>query len=337
MKPAIKKRRTCVVICIVDSTLAMLDEKKISCRQVLMFIQYMKQIGVVNFEVSSKVYNMIKNKSIHNIRFYIITSTCDSKDKKEFTNKIYLGRHEEELCMKTMALNKALDITDLEEIPANSYVRILGLSELLCVPYKQEMEKVKSTFGKKRINFCPSDRLHCATATALTWILSGFGEEVTTSFAGIGMRPATEEVILALYLNGRYDKQAKLNYFDRLRNLFEEMTGAKICFMKPVIGESIFNVESGIHVDGIAKNPKNYELYSPELVGKKSCLIIGKDSGKKSIQLKLQQLGISSSFDKVQNLLNQVRKTSVSLGRNITDNEFIQIANEVKPECELQK
>ena len=52
-------------------------------------------------------------------------------------------------------------------------------------------------------------------------------------------------------------------------------------------------MESGIHVDGIMKNPANYEAYEPEMVGKETKIVIGKHSGTNSIKIKCREFDIN--------------------------------------------
>ncbi len=61
---------------------------------------------------------------------------------------------------------------------------------------------------------------------------------------------------------------------------------------KAVIGANTFAHESGIHQDGMLKNPQTYEILTPASVGApKTTLPLGKLSGSHAVMHKLQQLG----------------------------------------------
>lgn len=61
---------------------------------------------------------------------------------------------------------------------------------------------------------------------------------------------------------------------------------------KAVIGANAFAHESGIHQDGMLKNPQTYEILTPASVGApKTTLPLGKLSGSHAVMHKLQQLG----------------------------------------------
>ena len=46
-----------------------------------------------------------------------------------------------------------------------------------------------------------------------------------------------------------------------------QLTGVVIQPNKAVVGKNAFAHESGIHQDGMLKNPETYEIITPELIG----------------------------------------------------------------------
>jgi hypothetical protein len=50
---------------------------------------------------------------------------------------------------------------------------------------------------------------------------------------------------------------------------------------------------AGIHQDGMLKNPLTYEIMTPESVGLKSSLILGKHSGRNAVRERLEELGFT--------------------------------------------
>ena len=70
------------------------------------------------------------------------------------------------------------------------------------------------------------------------------------------------------------------------------LTGFAIQPNKAIVGGNAFAHESGIHQDGVIKNPLTYEIMTPQSVGLSgSQLTIGKLSGRKGLQGKLHELG----------------------------------------------
>ena len=67
-----------------------------------------------------------------------------------------------------------------------------------------------------------------------------------------------------------------------------------------MVGEDIFTCESGIHIDGIIKNPSNYEPFDPAEVSMRKKFLIGKKAGRSALRHKLNDgaEGRRKSFDR---------------------------------------
>ncbi len=121
-----------------------------------------------------------------------------------------------------------------------------------------------------------------ATANAVEGVLAG-ADYFSGTFTGIGERAgnaAIEEVCIALkHLHGR-DLKVKSEMLLEICDMVQEFSGVKIQRHKPVIGENAFAHESGIHVDGVLKDPRTYEFFEPESVGQKRKICMGKHSGR---------------------------------------------------------
>ena len=74
--------------------------------------------------------------------------------------------------------------------------------------------------------------------------------------------------------------------------LVSYLTGFAVQPNKAVVGANAFAHESGIHQDGVIKNPLTYEIMTPQSVGLSgSQLTIGKLSGRRGLREKLHALG----------------------------------------------
>lgn len=205
--------------------------------------------------------------------------------------------------------------------------RIYGYDDALCGDYQKIFSQLRKKFGDDvEINF--GNKFFCATALAVEWLMCGNGGSVVTSFAGIDGGAATEEVIIALHINNMRNKNATYNFLPEMTKLFCDITGKKISANKSIIGEKIFHVESGVHVDGILKHPACYEPFPPELVGQSRKIILGKQSGTSSIRAKLLEHNIVCNDELVKHILEQVKKTATEKNGIVTDREFIKIVKE---------
>ncbi len=99
---------------------------------------------------------------------------------------------------------------------------------------------------------------------------------------------------------------------------------------KAIIGTNVFAHESGIHADGILKNPANYEAFSPEAVGLERQMIIGKHSGSNAIMHKFNaEFGIELDHETANKILERVRTTAVELKRPLFDKELMLLYKEI--------
>ncbi len=77
--------------------------------------------------------------------------------------------------------------------------------------------------------------------------------------------------------------------------------------------------------DGVLKNPETYEPFSPEKVGQKREIVIGKYSGKSALQAKYRIFGIEISDELLKFKLEKLRTKAVKLKRDLTDKEILDI------------
>lgn len=145
------------------------------------------------------------------------------------------------------------------------------------------------------------DDLGMATANALAAIENG-ALRVEGTVNGIGERAgntALEEVAIALYIrNDVYQANSHilLNETKNTSDLVSRLSGMPIPRNKAVIGANAYAHESGIHQDGVLKNPETYEIITPQLVGIPSNeLPLGKLSGRHAFTERMIDLGYDMS------------------------------------------
>ena len=158
------------------------------------------------------------------------------------------------------------------------------------------------------------DDLGLATANSLAALLAG-ASAVQCSLLGIGERAGNaplEEVVLALEV--AYDFRTGLD-LTRLRSLagyVEGLIGSPCPPNKAVVGANAFAHESGLHLDGITREPRTYEPYPPELLGAQRRFVFGKHSGRRAIAALLEQHDIGAHDDLVDRLLQMVKNCGES-------------------------
>jgi homocitrate synthase NifV len=171
------------------------------------------------------------------------------------------------------------------------------------------------------------DDFGMATANALAGVKAG-AQWVNATVNGLGERAgnaALEEIVMALKHIGSVDLGYRTEMLRELSEYVAQASARQIPVWKSIVGTNVFAHESGIHADGILKNPKTYEAFSPEEVGLQRQLVLGKHSGSASILAKFREYGIELSEEDAQTILAEVRRTAVRLKRALFDKELMYI------------
>ena len=167
-----------------------------------------------------------------------------------------------------------------------------------------------------------------ATANAVSALAAG-ADFADVTVNGLGERAGNavlEEVVGFLAKRKGADKYN----LKRLRPLSEyvaKVSGIPLSSRKPVVGKDIFTCESGIHIDGIIKNPSNYEPFDPSEVSLQRKFLIGKKAGKNALRHKLSGLGLRVEENHLTGLLTRLRKESFRLKMGFTDNELLRFCS----------
>ncbi len=177
--------------------------------------------------------------------------------------------------------------------------------------------------------------VHChndfglATANSLAGILGGAdGVQVTVN--GFGERAGNaplEEVVAALnYLMGYYTG-VNLRKLTPTSRLVAEKFGITLQPNKPIVGLNAFAHEAGIHVHGVLSNPATYEPISPEEVGNRRRIVLGRHSGKHSVSWALKKMGIEPREDIVNYILKKLKEVAPRV-KKVSEDQVKQWINE---------
>jgi 2-isopropylmalate synthase len=144
---------------------------------------------------------------------------------------------------------------------------------------------------------CHND-LGLATANTLAAVQAG-ARQVEVTINGLGERAGNaslEEVVMSLRTRpGEFPtgpSHVVTEQITAASRLVSYLTGFVVQPNKAIVGGNAFAHESGIHQDGVLKNPLTYEIMTPRSVGLTgNTLSIGKLSGRRGLQGKLRELG----------------------------------------------
>ncbi|WP_150050167.1 homocitrate synthase [Methylomonas rhizoryzae] len=154
------------------------------------------------------------------------------------------------------------------------------------------------------------DDLGLATANTLAAALAG-ATHVNTTVNGLGERAgnaALEEVVVGLKQLYGIDTGVDLRDFPSLSEQVAAASGDTIGSRKSLIGRDVFSHEAGIHVDGLLKDPINYQGVDPAVVGRSHQLVLGKHSGSQGVVHAYRQLGIPINRWQAGRLLPLIRQ-----------------------------
>lgn len=311
------------MVTIIDRTLTTLNPNGIDSHDLNHFCDLLFTCGVTKIELASELVSQLEPPTLAgDSGKYMHYRTCFLTQVINTDQTIIWNLEPNELVEKVIHINQ---VNQIENIRYQK-IRLLGLANLMTLDYSAIFQQLLNS-DADTLDLCPSNEKHCATAIALEWIMAG-GQSVSCSFANRHDFPPLEEVLMGLKLSDPESFTGDLSVLNELRMLYEKITVIKLSKMKAIIGEDIFKVESGIHVDGVLKNPHTYEPFNPHTVGNKREIVLGKHSGQQSVLYKFKEQNLSDSA--AATILKQIKGRCTQLGRSLSDLELRTLASEVQ-------
>lgn len=176
----------------------------------------------------------------------------------------------------------------------------------------EKVGRLRAAVPRLDIEVHTHNDLGLATANALAGVRGG-ASYISTTVNGLGERAgnaALEEVVMALKVACGIDAGIDTRRFQSVSRLVGRASNREVPPWKAVVGERVFSHESGLHADGVLKDPKNYEGFTPEEVGLKRHIVAGKHSGTNGIVESYRQIGIPITREEAQELMDKVRSTA---------------------------
>jgi len=189
--------------------------------------------------------------------------------------------------------------------------------------------------------------VHChndfglAVANALSGIRAG-AQCAHVTINGIGERAGNaslEEFVMALKClpyDQKYETGIKSELLYDVSRFVSKIVGISVQPNKAIVGDNAFGHESGIHTHGVLSNPLTYEPISPELVGRKRWLQVGKHAGIHGMNAMLEEYGITPTDEQSKQILKKV-KVLGDQGKQVTDVELLSIASNILGEKGIKR
>ncbi len=197
---------------------------------------------------------------------------------------------------------------------------------------------------KIKENVCGIDNVflsaHChndlgmATANTLSAIAAGANQAECT-INGLGERAGNtsfEEVVMGIYTRPDLYKNPTYNIdtkkISRISKLVSSVSGVNINPLKPIVGANAFAHESGIHQDGVLKNPLTYEIMTPGVIGLgETKLSLGKLSGRAAFKNHIEALGYNLEKEELDRAFEKF-KALADKKKEVKDDDIEAIINE---------
>jgi isopropylmalate/homocitrate/citramalate synthase len=179
------------------------------------------------------------------------------------------------------------------------------------------------------------DDFGMAVANSIAAIGAGV-DVVHTTVTGIGERAGnTPMEELALALTMLYDVEHNLDtkQFYPLSRLVQERAGHTIPSNRPVVGEQLFEIESGIIVGWfhqcVEEHPTELFPYHWDEVGQPPARVVyGKGSGLPSVMVALESLGIEADEEQMRAIVAAIKARALETKALLPLEEVLRIAHE---------
>ena len=186
---------------------------------------------------------------------------------------------------------------------------------------------------------CHND-LGLAVANSLAAVMNG-ARQVECTINGLGERAGNaslEEVVMAM--RTRQDVFSCATTLDTREiltcsKLVSSITGFPVQPNKAIVGANAFAHESGIHQDGVLKNPETYEIMKAEDVGwSANRMVLGKHSGRNAFKSRMTELGFEFNSEEALNDTFFRFKQLADKKHEIFDEDLQALISEVNTDAE---
>jgi isopropylmalate/homocitrate/citramalate synthase len=233
-------------------------------------------------------------------------------------------------------------LDDLETVATNGHVDNIALVDTFGVTSPHAIRYYTQRV-RERLNVPLETHFHMdfgmGVANSILAVAEG-ASVIHTTVSGIGERAGnapTEETVLALLTMYGIDTGVKTEKFTEIARLVSDLSGVVQPANRPVTGEMLYNVESGIIATWV-KNVGDDLLepfpYRPELVGQADPeIVLGKGSGLDSVAIWLGRHGIFDAETKqIEAILAEVKGRSLAKKGLLDDDEFLDVVRDVLPD-----
>jgi isopropylmalate/homocitrate/citramalate synthase len=158
-----------------------------------------------------------------------------------------------------------------------------------------------------------------------------------TTITGLGERAGNvpmEDVVLSLLCQYGVDLGIRTEMMCEVSRFVLERAKVTIPGNRPIVGDMLYQVESGIVAGFVRKarekHPLEFVPFAADLVGQKPIsIVLGKNSGLPSIQEWCEKLNVQASEEQMMEMLRRVKEKSFEKKDLLTEDDFKAIVGQV--------
>jgi len=180
--------------------------------------------------------------------------------------------------------------------------------------------------------------VHChndyglAVANSIAAVEAG-ASQVQVTINGLGERAGNADLAeTVMILHTIYGARTNIHteYLFETSRMVEQYTGVRLSKLMPVVGENAFAHESGIHTHGVLVRTDTFEpgVMTPEMVGHKRRIVLGKHAGKHAVKQAIESAGFAVTDDQLAVILDRIKELG-DKGKPVTDADLYAITESV--------
>lgn len=227
------------------------------------------------------------------------------------------------------------ELNEVYQTAVNAGATILNVPDTVGIASPSSMNALVSTLHQTIT--CPID-VHChndfgmAVANTVSAVEGG-ASQVQVTVNGIGERAGNADIAqTVMALESIYGIRTGI-ITERLvetSRMVSRFSGISVGPTQPVVGDNAFAHESGIHSQGVLANASTFEpgIMTPEMVGHRRRLRLGKHVGRHAIARMLSDAQIIAKESELDEIVARVKDIS-NRGRKVTENDLFEVAETI--------
>jgi len=193
------------------------------------------------------------------------------------------------------------------------------------------IERIRETVAVPLDVHCHND-YGLAVANSTAAIEAG-ASQVQVTINGLGERAGNAdlaETVMILHTIYGAETGVRTEHLFETSRLVEQCTGVRVPQLMPIVGENAFAHESGIHTHGVLVRTDTFEPggMTPEMVGHKRRIVLGKHAGKHAVKQAIESAGFVVGEEQLAEILDRIKELG-DKGKPVTDSDLYAITESI--------